>query len=118
MYAQFSLFLFGVFFWIDASVGGNGFKELTWGSFTYAIPAKAWAVLNMVASAIAFVGLKKPIKTKLVAVGAFLHCIQFSAISYSTTFTGGESIVGLFASTFFLPLHLWLLIEAARGWKR
>lgn len=118
MYAQMSLFLFGCFFWIDANSGGAGFKEVTWGSFAYFIPAKIWAAWNMVASAICIVGLKKPVKTKLVVLGAFLHCLQFSVIAYSTTFTGGEPVVGLFASTFFLPLHMWLLIEAARRWRQ
>lgn len=118
IYAQFSLFVFGVFFWIDASLGSGNFKEATWGAFAYSFPAKGWAALNMGASAIAVIGLLKPIRSGMVAIGAGLHCVQFAAISYSTALTGGEAIVGLFASVFFLPLHMWLLSEAVQRWRQ
>ena len=118
IYAQFSLFVFGVFFWIDASIGAGNFKEATWGLFAHSFPAKAWGALNMGASAIAIIGLLKPIRSGMVSVGAGLHCVQFAAISYSTTMTGGEAIVGLFASVFFLPLHMWLFSEAVQKWRR
>lgn len=116
-YMQFSLFIFGVFFWIDASLGEAGFKADTWGSLAYLIPAKAWAALNMGASAITIIGLRKPIQSWMVAAGAFLHCVQFLLISISATMYGGEMIVGLFASVYFLPLHMWLLYEATSRWK-
>lgn len=117
LYTQYSLFVFGVMFWLDANLGSEGFKEATWGAFAYFFPAKMWAALNMGASALAIVGLKKPIRTWMVSAGAFLHCVQFGAISYSATYTGGEMIVGLFASVYFLPLHMWLLYEAVTRWK-
>ena len=118
LYTQFSLFLFGAFFWIDAAIGGSNFKELTWGALAYSIPAKTWAAWNMGASAIAIIGLIKPVRDWMVATGAGLHCFQFAVITYSTTFTGGEAIVGLLSSVFFLPLHMWLLSEAWFRWRQ
>lgn len=118
IYCQTSLLIFGIFFWLDASLGAGNFKEVTWGAFAYSFPAKGWAALNMGASAIAIIGLLKPVRSGMVALGAILHIAQFAAISYSTTFTGGEAIVGLFASVFFLPLHMWLFSEAVQRWNR
>ena len=117
LYTQYSLFVFGVMFWIDANLGADGFKEETWGAFAYFFPAKMWAALNMGASALAIIGLKKPIRSWMVAIGAALHCVQFGAISYSATYTGGEMIVGMFASVYLLPIHMWLFYEAANRWK-
>lgn len=117
MYAQLALFVFGVMFWIDATIGANGFKEETWGALAYSIPAKAWAMLNMCASGFTIIGLKKPIRSWMVVIGATLHCIQFAVISYSATYTGGEMIVGLMSSVYFLPLHMWLLYEAVKRWR-
>lgn len=115
MAMQVSLLIVGFFFWFDATVGAHGFKESTWGSFAYAIPAKFWALYNMAVSAITIVGLRKPVKHLLVSMGAFLHCLQFIILSFSTTLTGGEVVIGLYAGSFFLPLHLWLFYEAVRN---
>lgn len=117
LYTQYSMFVFGVLFWIDANLGGEGFKEATWGSFAYLFPAKMWAALNIGASALSIIGLKKPIRSWMVAVGSGLHFIQFSSITYSATYTGGEMIVGLMASVYFLPMHMWLFYEAVSRWK-
>lgn len=115
IYSQLSLFTLGVFFWVDATIGAGNFKLETWGYFAYAFPAKMWAAWNMGASAITMIGLIRPVNNRMVAFGAFLQCLQFLVISYSTIITGGEAVVGLFASVFFLPLHMWLLSEAVRG---
>lgn len=117
LYIQYAFFLFGVFFWIDATLGQDGFQEDTWGSFAYMFPAKLWAALNMGASAIAIIGLTKPIRSWMVAVGAFLHFIQFAAITYSAIFTDGEMIVGLLSSVLFLPMYMWLFYESFTRWK-
>lgn len=114
IYIQLAMFTAGVFFWVDATLGMGGFKPGTWGEFAYSIPAKLWSVWNMGASAITMVGLMKPVNNRMVATGAALQCAQFSAISYSAAFTGGDSAIVVFSSVFFLPLHMWLLNEAAR----
>lgn len=111
---QVSLFAIGVLFWFDASTTGYGFTAMTWGSAAYAIPAKLWAFSNMAASSMCIIGLLRPIKRWMVAAGSGFHCLQLFYLSYSAVFTGGAVVVGLYASIFMLPLHLWILLEATR----
>lgn len=111
---QFLLFCIGAIFWIDANTTGVGFKEETWGSLAYSLPAEAWAFMNMASSTITMIGLARPIKGWMVAIGTTGHLIQFMVLSYSATMCGGVFVVGLYASVFFMPLHIWLLFEAVR----
>lgn len=106
------LFFISALFWVDARTIGVGFDEATWGSFAYAIPAELWAFVLMATSSLTMIGLVKPVKRWMVAVGCVLHCVQFLVLSYSAVFTGGVFVVGLYASCFFLPLHAWMLVEA------
>ena len=110
---QWGLFLIGAIFWIDASFNSQGFNLAVFGSFAYAIPAKVWATAAMACSGVSIIGLLKPVKRWMVCVGAGGHCVQFMLISYSAVFTGGAYVIGLYASILLLPLHLWLLFEAA-----
>ena len=110
---QWGLFLIGAIFWIDASLHSQGFNLEVFGSLAYSIPAKVWAVACMSASAFCIIGLMKPVKRWMVCVGASSHCLQFVLISYSAVFTGGAYVIGLYASILLLPLHAWLLYEAA-----
>lgn len=76
-------------------------------------PADMWAFCAMFCSAVLINGLMKPIKGRMVVLGSAVSCIQFIVLSYSAAFTGGEVVIGLYASVFFLPIHIWILIEAA-----
>ena len=109
---QVSLFIIGCLFWIDSMTGSQGFAEETWGRFAYMFPAAMWAALTMASSSMIIVGLLKPIRSWMVSVGSFLFCLNFILLSYSAVFTGGVVVVGLYASLFFLPLHMWLFVEA------
>lgn len=109
---QISLLLVGSIFWIDAMMGAKNFNPDTWGRLAYMLPAYVWAGLNMTASAVTFVGLIDPIKSRLVMVGGSLHCVQFAVLAYSITMTGGEVPVGLYAGVFFLPAHMWIVWRA------
>ena len=111
---QFSLFVIGVLFWLDATTSAQGFSADTWGYLAYSIPATIWAFANMAASSMCIIGLLRPIKRWMVAAGSGFHCLQLFVLSYSAVFTGGTVVVGLYASIFFLPLHLWILLEASR----
>ncbi len=111
---QASLMVIGMIFWLDAMTGAEGFREETWGSFAYQLPAEFWALLNMLASATTFIGLLDPIKRRLVIIGGTLHSAQFAVLGYSITMTGGEIPVGLYAGAFFLPIHMWIVWRASR----
>lgn len=113
MAAEASLFLVGCCFWVDAVLGGKGFDEATWGALAYSVPALFWAGANMSCAALTLVGLVKPVRNWMVIVGASLASLQYMVLSYSAIFDGGASVIGLFALLFFLPLHLWLIFEAA-----
>ena len=115
---ELSLFFIGTAFWLDAMAGAAGFKESTWGEFAYFFPAEMWALLNMGASAMTFIGIMRPVKRMMVTAGAGLHCLQFMALTYSTMFSGGEFVIGLYAGSFFLPLHIWIMWEALRDGGR
>lgn len=112
MAAEWSLLMVGFLFWIDASGSSMGFAKEVFGQLAYSLPAKFWALVMMVCSAITIMGLRRPITHWMVLVGAFCHCIHFLLLSYSAAFTGGAFVIGLFASVFFLPLHMWILFEA------
>lgn len=111
---QCALLFIGVVFWIDAMNGGNGFDESTWGWLAYSFPAVGWAFLNMATASITINGLIKPIRRWMVAIGSFIHCIQFFVLSYSAVMCGGVFVIGLYASVVFLPLHMWMLFEAVK----
>jgi len=113
--AQMILFVIGAAFWVMARHQIDAFNAATFGSFAVQFPAEMWAGAMMVGAAFAYVGLIRPIRRKLVAVGASVHVLHFTALSYSTTFTGGEHVIGLYASFFFSPLHLWMIVEANRN---
>jgi hypothetical protein len=114
MSMQGALFIIGVMFWVDAMGDGVGFKEETWGWLAYSFPAAGWAFLNMATSAITMIGLMRPVRNWMVIVGASSHIAQFLILSYSAVMCGGVFVIGLYASVFFLPMHLWILLEALR----
>lgn len=116
--AQIALFVIGALFWVDSLDGGKSFTPDVWGALAYSIPAECWAASFMLAAAITYIGLVKPVRNWMVITGAAMHCVQHLTLSYSATFTGGVPVIGLYASLFFLPLHLWLLIESATAHVR
>lgn len=111
---QVALFVIGCIFWVNTFTYNIAFEKQVWGGLAHAIPAKVWAASCMAAAALTINGLLKPIKSWMVAFGAAFHCLQFIVLSYSAAFDGGAFVIGIYASVFFLPLHLWLLIEAVR----
>lgn len=110
---QSALLAIGAIFWIDASLDSQGFNLFVFGSLAYAIPAKVWALACMSSAALCILGLIKPVRRWMVALGSGFHCVQFVVISYSAVFTGGAYVIGLYASILLLPLHMWLFFEAA-----
>ena len=111
---EFSLFVIGALFWIDANMGGTGFTPDVWGTIAYAIPVKVWAMANMGAAAITFIGLADPPRWWMVFAGALLHGVQSAILCVSVTLSGGELVVGMYSLIFFLPLHFWIGMEALR----
>ena len=110
---QWGLLFIGAVFWIDASLNSQGFNLKVFGELAYAVPAKVWAVACMASSAFCIMGLLKPVKRWMICLGASGHIAQFMVISYSAAFTGGAYVIGLYASVLLLPLHIWLLTQAA-----
>jgi len=109
---QILLFIAGSLFWWEAKTSNEAFNVTLYGSFALQYPAELWAGAMMGFSTLAWIGLIKPIHKKMVAIGAIGNAIQFMLLSYSAVFTGGEFIVGVFASLLFLTPHVWLSIEA------
>ena len=112
MAAEMALFLIGCMFWSDTVLGGSAFSAEVWGRFAFSFPAIYWAGLNMGAAALTLAGLVKPVRNWMIITGASISCAQYLILSWSAIFDGGAAVIGFFASTFFLPLHLWILFEA------
>lgn len=112
-----ALFFIGAMFWIDALVGAESFSRNAYGEFAYSFPAEFWAFAMMGGSALSINGLIRPVRHWRIALGSAIHVAQFSALSYSAIFTGGEAVVGCFASVFFVSLHIWLCVEALTDGK-
>jgi hypothetical protein len=117
MMMQIALFAVGALFWIDARNGAQGFHENTWGWFAYQSPAEFWALMNLSAAFLTFIGLVEPRHRYSLIAGSVLHVVQFAGLSASILFTSGEAVVGLYAAMFFLPLHMWTLWEGVRDGK-
>lgn len=115
MMCQVALFAVGALFWIDARNGAHGFNADTWGWAAYQLPAEFWALLNIAGPFLTFIGLVEPRHRYSLIAGALIHVFQFTGLSLSILFTSGEAVVGLYACIFFLPLHMWVLIEGWRG---
>lgn len=113
MASQAALFLVGCVFWAESVLSGSAFTEDVWGALAFSVPAIFWAGINMGSSAITLVGLIKPVKNWKIVAGATISSLQYMILSWSAIFDGGAAVIGMYALIFFLPLHLWLIFEAA-----
>ena len=59
-------------------------------------------------------GLLRPVTAMRVAIGAAVQAVQFAALAYSASFTGGQFVIGVYPSVLFVPFHLILMVEALR----
>ena len=105
------LCLVGIFFYIGGMFFDGVFRESTWGEWAYFIPAWVWGAVNAIGAAIAAFGLVRPVKNCMVAVGAAIHLIQFTAIFQSCVFSGGDVGIALYGLGL-AALHAKLLYEA------
>ena len=109
------LFFIGALFWVQASLQEQAFNADTFGRFALLFPAEFWAGLMMAGSAIAYIGLVKPIRRNMVAVGGAINALQYLGLAYSSIFTGGEFVIGIHLVLLFVPAHLWMAWEALRS---
>jgi hypothetical protein len=110
-----AMLLIGSLFMADALTGSRGFNPDTWGQFAYSYPARMWAGIMICGSLMCVIGLVRPVQRWMVLVGAVVQFTQFAAIAYSAIFTGGEFVVGIYASILFMPLYFWLWVKALPG---
>lgn len=113
--AEVAFLTIGAVFWTLAKLQDEAFSVGTYGRFALVFPAEFWAGIMMAASMIAIIGLKKPVRRDMVLLGSLLNALQFLGLAYSAIMTGGEPVIGLFASVMFVPLHVWMAWEA---WQR
>ena len=113
-YIQICLIFVGSCFWIMARWQEEAFDAAMYGDFALLFPAEFWALGMMGPAALVWVGLRHPVKRWMVAVGAGLQLLQFSALGISAIYTGGEPIIGVFCSGFFCPIFAYLLMESLR----
>lgn len=109
---QLALFVVGSLFWVQASMQDSAFSEAIYGEFALLFPAEVWAMAMMGPAAMVWIGLRRPVKRWMVAVGAAIQIVQFSALGYSALYTGGEPIIGIFCTVLFAPLYTRILWEA------
>lgn len=113
-FVQICVFAVGSLFWLEAYHRPDAFDTAVFGEFAVRFPAEMWAGAMMGAAAIVWIGLQDPVKRWMVAIGATVQAIQFSLLAYSAIATGGEDIIGYWASVLFAPLYARIALEAMR----
>lgn len=113
MQFQIMLLVVGMFFYVTGLLMPGTLSPDTWGELAYFQPAWVWGAINASASAITAIGLMRPVKNKMVAVGAAMHLVQFSAICTSCFFSGGDFGVGFYVGAA-AALHGRIFYEALR----
>jgi len=109
-----ALLMVGLLFWISTGFGVDSFSPQTWGEWACQWPAVWWAAVQSISSAMIITGLLRPVTAGRVALGAAVQAIQFAALAYSASFTGGQFVIGVYPSVLFVPFHLILMVEALR----
>lgn len=109
-----ALLLVGLLFWISTGFGVDSFSPETWGEWACQWPAVWWAAVQSVSAAMIITGLLRPVTARRVALGAVIQAVQFAALAYSATFTGGQFVIGVYPSVLFVPFHIVLMVEALR----
>ena len=92
--------LVGAAFWIMAKVQVEAFSAQTFGQFALLFPAEFRAGAMMAGGLLTFIGVVDPPKRAAIVTGSAISAAQFTGLAYSAIMTGGEAVVGLFASTF------------------
>jgi hypothetical protein len=106
--------LIGSLFWVQAALQDGAFNVDTFGRFALQFPAEFWAGSMMVGSLLTFAGLTHPPKRWLMIAGSVVNALQFTGLGYSAIVTGGEVVVGLYASIMFAPaslITLWAAVQ-------
>jgi hypothetical protein len=101
-------------FWVSVGLGVSAFSPETWGSWACEYPARGWAAVMGTSAALTITGLMRPVTARRVAFGAAVQAVQFMALAYSATFTGGQFVIGVYSSVLFAPLHIVLMVQALR----
>ena len=115
---EIAMLLVGLLFWITLSVGISAFSPETWGAWACYFPARLWAGVQIVASALVIWGLMVPITWRLAVAGAVLHAVQLQFLAISAMASGGEVVIGIYPSVLFVPAHLLIIWQAVRYGNR
>lgn len=109
------LLTIAIAFWFSAYFDqGSSFSPETWGAWACQYPAQMWAFLTMAGATLTIIGLLHPQVWWIVALGAGIQVLQFSALGYSAAFTGGQFVIMIYEAGFFVPIHMLILIGALR----
>lgn len=95
--------LIGCLFWVQAILQHEAFNVDTFGRFALQFPAESWAGAMIVGSLLTFAGMMQPPRRWMMVAGSLVNVLQFSGLGYSAILTGGELVVGLYASLMFAP---------------
>lgn len=107
-----ALLLVGCLFWISTQSGVDSFSPETWGEWACALPAEAWAGVQMLAGAAIVTGLMHPITRWRIIIGCGIQIIQFAGLSISAMGSGGQFVIAVYPLVLFVPFHLILAMEA------
>lgn len=102
----------GAAFWIMARLQDEAFNAGTFGTFALEYPAEVWAAAMMTGSLVCLAGVAHPPRPWAVIAGSIINLFNFAGLGYSAIFTGGEPVVGLYASVMFAPMALYTMIAA------
>lgn len=114
MAMEVALLLIGLLFWSTLMMGVSAFSPETYGQWAVQFPALGWAAAQITGSLLIVYGLMRPITHWPAMVGSLVHVIQYQALALSAILTGGQVVIGIYPSVFFVPAHLVLAVEAWR----
>lgn len=112
IWSQFAIAMIGCLFWALAQMRDDAFSADVFGNFALQFPAEAWAVVMGGASLMVWLGLQRPPRRWMIAVGSAIQAAQYIALGYSAIATGGEVVIGAHCTIVFAPFFGWICWKA------
>ena len=95
-----SFFFAGCAQWAIARLNGEGLRAETWGELATQFPLEFWALAMIGGSFLTLLGLIHPPNVRLTQIGVMVQVAHISLLGSSALMTGGDPVVGAFATVF------------------
>jgi hypothetical protein len=110
------LIVVGMAQWMFSKLQSEPLSPETWGEAAMQLPLEAWAVAMMGGSLLTFLGLLYPPNLTLIRIGCIVQIGHISFLGSSALFTGGDTVIVVFAFCLLVPVHLFLAARAGHDY--